>query len=210
METIGDRYFESDKTEQAWRMAREAHQGQVRSADDAPYETHVMAVATAVACWQWDDIAIQAALLHDTLEDSDKFSFHDIQQQQGEDVARLVQALSKNKDLPKQDRSPEVQMRLHTLLPVLGPRLAIIKLADRVHNMMTAKHLSAIKRQTLASDAKYFFSPLSMRLGMERMANWLLTCSFHENYSDSDYLSIIKNFSSEANPTQVYIYCKTN
>lgn len=181
----------------AWCTAYQGHDGQVRSADHRPYITHPETVAQVVQVWVGTDEATNIALLHDYLEDCN-VTPDELAKRHGFAVARAVQALSKDKSLAKSEQGAEAKCRLVRALPSLGPAVGIVKLVDRAHNMVTAKHLRREKQTEMASDARYYFAPLARQLGLSGLAQWYETFSpgTLENWSDDEFVRYMtSNFS---------------
>lgn len=151
---------------QAYLLAAEAHDGQRRQSGEA-YITHPLAVARIVAIdMQMDAQAIMAALLHDVLEDT-PVSYNQLANQFGDEVAHLVEGLSKltNLDVSKAEAQAE-NFRKMLLAMVSDIRVIVIKLADRLHNMRTLGAVGPAKRQRIARETLDVFAPIAHRLGI--------------------------------------------
>ena len=187
----------------AWRTAVESHAGQLRSCDGRPYITHPETVATVVYELGWPTDVVKMALLHDVLEDS-PLSPQALAADHGQQVCDVVQVLTKDKRLPKSDRGPDAKCRLARALPKLGPAVAIVKLVDRAHNMVTAQHLPRTKQAAMVSDVQYFFAPLAHQLGLEKWCVWLKAfCPAQNGIEDAAFIELMKSFMPEAHPSAV-------
>jgi guanosine-3',5'-bis(diphosphate) 3'-pyrophosphohydrolase len=150
----------------AYLLAREAHGGQSRFSGE-PYITHPVAVAGILAQMHLDAPTLQAALLHDVIEDT-KVSKQTIAEQFGQDVAELVDGVSKLTQI-KFENKAEAQaenFRKMVLAMAKDIRVVIIKLADRLHNMRTLGVLPEAKRKRIALETLEIYAPIANRLGM--------------------------------------------
>jgi GTP pyrophosphokinase len=171
------------RIEAAFRCADEAHAGVLRRSGD-PYISHPIEVAEIVADLGLDEAAVCAALLHDVVEDTD-VTLDDItalfdDPRFAGDVALLVAGMTKLDGLhfdSEQGRRAEDLRRLFTAIAA-DPRVLVIKLSDRLHNMRTISALPAPKRERIASETLEVFGPLAHRLGMSRLRVELEDLSF--------------------------------
>lgn len=165
---------EIDRLESAIAIAEKRHRGQSRESGEA-FITHPLAVAAILVEWQLDIDSIIAAVLHDTVEDSDK-SLEEIKTEFGEEVAFLVDGVTKI----SRARSgmgdistylPQTRDNLSKFLIALSHdlRVLFIKLADRLHNLRTLEHLSQARQKKVAKESLEVFAPLADRLGMGRV-----------------------------------------
>ncbi len=118
-------------------------------------------------------ISIASALLHDVVEDSDDYTFDDIQQLFGETIARIVNGLTKISHLSK-DQNISVQAEnFRKMLLTLNDdvRVILIKIADRLHNMQTMDAMPAHKQIKISSETLYIYAPLAHRLGLYNIKN---------------------------------------
>ncbi|MBR3177326.1 bifunctional (p)ppGpp synthetase/guanosine-3',5'-bis(diphosphate) 3'-pyrophosphohydrolase [Candidatus Saccharibacteria bacterium] len=162
------------RIEKAIKMATEAHEGQMRKSGD-PYISHPLAVMKIVEDWGMDEDTIIAAVLHDTVEDTN-ITLEDIRKEFGEQVAFLVDGVTKLSNVRSGMRDidtylPETKDNLLRLLVALGSdiRVLIIKLADRLHNLRTLSALPPEKQRKIAKESLEVFAPLADRLNMGRL-----------------------------------------
>ncbi|MBN1965430.1 MAG: bifunctional (p)ppGpp synthetase/guanosine-3',5'-bis(diphosphate) 3'-pyrophosphohydrolase [Anaerolineae bacterium] len=167
--------------ERAYHRAEQSHQNQARKSGE-PYFTHCVAVAQILTDFRMDAATIAAALLHDTVEDTD-LTLEDIEREFGTEIARLVDGVTKMERLPAQVservRDNEAEFLRKTLLAMNDDvRIVIIKLSDRLHNMRTLGYLEPEKQQRIARETMDIFAPLANRLGIWRMKWELEDLSF--------------------------------
>ncbi|WP_291973464.1 bifunctional GTP diphosphokinase/guanosine-3',5'-bis pyrophosphate 3'-pyrophosphohydrolase [Candidatus Symbiopectobacterium sp.] len=179
------RYLPEDqikRLQQAYIVARDAHEGQARSSGE-PYITHPVAVAGILAEMRLDYETLMAALLHDTIEDTPT-TYQDIEQQFGKSVAELVDGASKLDKLKFRDKK-EAQaenFRKMIMAMVQDIRVILIKLADRTHNMRTLGSLRSDKRRRIARETLEIYSPLAHRLGIHHLKTELEELGFEALY----------------------------
>ncbi|XP_028763175.1 probable GTP diphosphokinase RSH3, chloroplastic [Neltuma alba] len=163
--------FCEDVVIKAFYEAEQAHRGQMRASGD-PYLHHCVETAVLLALIGADSTVVAAGLLHDTLDDS--FVTYDyLLRTFGTGVADLVEGVSKLSHLSKLARDNDTASksaeadRLHTMfLAMADARAVLIKLADRLHNMMTLDALPLEKQQRFAKETLEIFAPLANRLGI--------------------------------------------
>lgn len=172
----GERYNEDQCAElvSAIDLATEKHAGQKRHSGE-PYITHPLAVASILVDWGMDIDTVIAGVLHDTIEDT-QTTFEELEKYFGRDVAFLVAGVTKvsraragMKDLSHY--LPETKDNLTKLLIAVGQdiRVIIIKLADRLHNMQTLRHMTPEKQLKIARETIEVFAPIADRLNMGRV-----------------------------------------
>src|SRR3954451_22902539 len=150
--------------QRAYDVAEEAHRGQRRKSGD-PYITHPLAVATILAELGMDTITLVAALLHDTIEDTD-YSLKNLHDDFGEEVARLVDGVTKLDKVQLGSAAEAETIRKMVIAMARDPRVLVIKLADRLHNMRTMRFLPPEKQARKARETLEVLAPLAHRLGM--------------------------------------------
>jgi RelA/SpoT family (p)ppGpp synthetase len=154
------------------------HQGQTRTSGD-PYFSHPVAVAMLLAEQRLDDATIITALLHDTIEDTGS-TYAEIALRFGEEVAQLVDGVTKLTNLELSSVGNAQAENFRKLLMAMSKdlRVLLVKLADRLHNMRTIRHLSADKQQRKARETMDIFAPLAGRMGMQWMRDELEDIAF--------------------------------
>ena len=165
---------QSARVKKAIDMATKAHEGQFRKSGD-PYISHPLAVMKIVEDWGMDEDTIIAAILHDTVEDTNT-TLQDIKDEFGEQVAFLVDGVTKLGNARSGMRDldtylPSTRDNLLRLLVATGAdiRVLIIKLADRLHNLRTLSALPPDKQKKIAKESLEVFAPLADRLNMGRL-----------------------------------------
>ncbi len=174
LERTGKRY-DLEKIKSAYLYAKELHEGQYRCSGEE-YISHPVAVAEIVAGLELDTDSICAALLHDTVEDcGTKTDLSTIQKNFGDDVAQLVDGLTKMVQIPFEDKEEQHIENLRKMFLAMAKdvRVIFIKLADRLHNMRTLGVKKDDKRRMTALETMQVFAPLAHRLGMQRMKHEL-------------------------------------
>ena len=152
----------------AYAFGAEAHKGQTRKTGE-PYISHPVAVAQELADMRLDAQAIEAAILHDVVEDTPA-SIADIEENFGADVALLVDGVSKLDQIEFHSRA-EAQaesFRKMMLAMIEDIRVILVKLADRLHNMQTLDAMPADKKARIARETLDIYAPIANRLGINR------------------------------------------
>ena len=152
--------------ERALEFSESAHRGQKRLSGEN-YISHAAAVATILVNQQLDSVTVAAALLHDVVEDSD-VRLEEIQGQFGDEVAGLVDGLTKISTLTFRSAAEEQSENYRKLLLSIArdARVIMVKLADRLHNMRTLEHLPEYKQQRISLETREIYAPLAHRFGM--------------------------------------------
>ncbi len=170
LKTTGKRY-DIEKIEKAYLYARDMHEGQFRASGEV-YISHPIAVAEIVAGLELDTDSICAALLHDTVEDcAEKTNLKELEKIFGEDVAMLVDGLTKIVTLKVEDKEEAHIETLRKMLLAMSKdvRVIFIKLCDRLHNMRTLDAKPDAKRRITALETMQVYAPLAHRLGMQKI-----------------------------------------
>jgi (p)ppGpp synthase/HD superfamily hydrolase len=157
-----------DTVVRAYEFGAAAHEGQTRKTGE-PYISHPVAVAQSLAEMYLDSEAIMAALLHDTVEDTDA-TLEQIEDEFGREVALLVDGVSKLDQIQFRSRA-EAQaesFRKMMLAMIEDIRVILVKLADRLHNMKTLEAMPASKRKRIARETLDIYAPIANRLGINR------------------------------------------
>jgi guanosine-3',5'-bis(diphosphate) 3'-pyrophosphohydrolase len=150
--------------QRAFDVAARWHSGQYRKSGD-PYITHPLAVATILANLGMDTTTLVAALLHDTIEDTD-YTLEQMKNDFGGEVALLVDGVTKLDRVKLGDAAKAETIRKMVVAMAKDPRVLVIKLADRLHNMRTLTFLPRAKQEQKAKETLEILAPLAHRLGM--------------------------------------------
>jgi GTP diphosphokinase / guanosine-3',5'-bis(diphosphate) 3'-diphosphatase len=157
---------DKDLVRNAFEMATDAHKTMRRKSGE-PYITHPIAVAKI--CVEEIGLGVRSticALLHDTVEDTD-ITLDDIKREFGTEIARIVDGLTKIGNLTDQNASIQAENFKKILLTLTDdPRVIIIKLADRLHNMRTMDSMKREKQIKISSETVYVYAPLAHRMGL--------------------------------------------
>ena len=162
----------------AYRFADEAHLGQFRASGE-PYITHPIAVAGLCADWKLDAQAIQAALMHDAMEDCG-ITKPELIERFGAPVAELVDGLTKLDKLQFSTREEGQAESFRKMLLAMSRdvRVILIKIADRLHNMRTMAAMPTDKRARIARETLEIYAPIAHRLGLNQSYRELQELSF--------------------------------
>jgi RelA/SpoT family (p)ppGpp synthetase len=167
-----------DLLNRAYVYAMKAHGSQTRASGD-PFFSHPLEVAAILTDLKLDDATIVAALLHDTIEDTEA-TRAEIDQVFGHEIGALVEGLTKLKRLELVSREAKQAENLRKLLLAVSDdvRVLLIKLADRLHNMRTLEFVAPTSRQRIAEETLDIYAPLAGRMGMQEMREELEDLSF--------------------------------
>src|ERR1700758_660354 len=179
-----------DLLNRAYVYAMRAHGEQKRASGD-PYISHPLEVAAILTRLKLDDATIAAALLHDTIEDTDA-TRAEIDRLFGHEIGLLVEGLTKLKRLELVSREAKQAENLRKLLLAIADdvRVLLIKLADRLHNMRTLAYKSPEARRRTAEETLDIYAPLAGRMGMQEMREELEDLSFRT--LDPDAYSVVR------------------
>ena len=152
--------------EAAFRFAEEAHAGQTRKTGEA-FVSHPLEVALILAELHMDTATLEAALLHDTVEDSEA-TIDEVREAFGDEVAELVDGVTKLGKIEIESVSERQSNNLRKMLIAMAKdiRVILIKLADRLHNMRTLAALPEERRIEKARETMEIYAPLAHRLGI--------------------------------------------
>lgn len=201
-------FSETSKLEYALRYAIKAHDGQFRKSGE-PYIIHPILVAAIVASITNDVSMSVAALLHDVVEDT-SISLPEINEKFGDDVAHLVGGLTKIDAIRDNELIPShsdeklivsaLSFRKMLLASITDVRVLVVKLCDRLHNILTLDALPPHKQQRIAEETLVVYAPIAHRLGISFLKNILEDTSFSylfkeakhhiDNYLDTNYHEI--------------------
>src|SRR5665811_183701 len=158
---------DEDLLNRAYVYAMKAHGTQTRASGEA-YFSHPLEVAAILTDMKLDSATIAAALLHDTVEDTEA-THGEIVDKFGFEIASLVDGLTKIKKLDVVTKEATQAENLRKLLLAMAKdvRVLLVKLADRLHNMRTLHHVKPEKRQRIAQETMEIYAPLAGRMGMQ-------------------------------------------
>jgi GTP diphosphokinase / guanosine-3',5'-bis(diphosphate) 3'-diphosphatase len=180
-----------DLLNRAYVYAMKAHGSQTRASGD-PYFSHPLEVAAILTDLKLDDATIVAALLHDTIEDTEA-TRAEIDQIFGPEIGALVEGLTKLKRLELVSREAKQAENLRKLLLAISDdvRVLLVKLADRLHNMRTLEFVPEASRQRIAEETLDIYAPLAGRMGMQEMREELEDLSFRT--LDPEAYNVVKH-----------------
>ncbi|NOR55289.1 MAG: RelA/SpoT family protein [Sulfurovum sp.] len=197
------------ETLKALELSLTAHDGQTRKSGE-PYIVHPILVAAITAKISNDEMMVQAALLHDVVEDT-SFTIEELEAIFGDDVAHMVEGLTKIVEIRDEELVPSgsderlihsaLTFRKMLVASIKDVRVLVIKLCDRLHNMLTLEALSQEKKKRIAEETLVVYAPIAHRLGISRLKNHLEDLSFRYIYPD-DYKKIDDYIQSNAQNLQ--------
>ena len=157
---------EAEKINEAYKFAKKAHSGQCRYSGE-PYIMHPVAVAKILFDLGMDYESLIAALLHDTVEDTET-GLDKIGELFGKDVANLVDGVTKLGKVPLETKEERQAENIRKMFIAMSEdiRVVIIKLADRLHNMRTLEYMRDQKRRDKAQETLEIYAPIAHRLGI--------------------------------------------
>ncbi|MEA1880270.1 MAG: RelA/SpoT family protein [Campylobacterota bacterium] len=177
-------------TLKALELSIDAHKHQTRKSGE-PYIVHPILVAAITAKISNDETMVQAALLHDVVEDT-SYTIEEMQETFGDDVAHLVEGLTKIVEIRDEELAPSgsderlinsaLSFRKMLIASIKDVRVLVIKLCDRVHNMLTLEALSDEKQKRIAEETLVVYAPIAHRLGISKLKNHLEDLSFRYIY----------------------------
>jgi guanosine-3',5'-bis(diphosphate) 3'-pyrophosphohydrolase len=162
----------------AYVYAMKVHGHQKRASGD-PYFSHPLEVAAILTEYELDDATIAAALLHDTIEDTET-TRSELDELFGKEIGNLVEGLTKIEKLNLVSKRAEQAENFRKLLIAISSdvRVLLVKLADRLHNMRTLEHMRPDKRKRIAEETMDIYVPLAGRMGIQDMKDELEDLSF--------------------------------
>ena len=176
---------DEDALNRAYVFAMKKHGAQLRTSGD-PYYSHPIEVAGILTKFKLDSASIIAALLHDTVEDTDT-TIEEVRSLFGDQVASLVDGLTKLAMIEQKSGSSKQAENFRKLLLAMSDdiRVLLIKLADRLHNMRTLHFCPPEKRQRIARETLDIYAPLAERIGMQEVKDELEEIAFAELHKEA-------------------------
>ncbi|MBE0607136.1 MAG: bifunctional (p)ppGpp synthetase/guanosine-3',5'-bis(diphosphate) 3'-pyrophosphohydrolase [Deltaproteobacteria bacterium] len=196
-----------DLIQKAYVFTAKVHHGQVRKSGE-PYLIHPLNVAFLLADWNLDEETVATGLLHDTVEDT-MTTTEEVRELFGESVAHLVDGVTKIGRVTLSDAAAQKAESLRKMILAMGKdlRVILVKLADRLHNMRTLKHLPADRQALIARETVEIYAPIAGRLGMSRIRTELEDLCFEvlhkEQYQELDRLADERKRNREAHVRSV-------
>jgi len=171
----------------AFEFADEMHEGQTRKSGE-PYVAHPVEVIDIIADLRLDIASLVAGLLHDTVEDTET-TVDELRDRYGEDVAFLVDGVTKLSKFPFNTREEQQAESIRKMIIAMSRdlRVILVKLADRLHNMRTLKHMPRHKQKRIARETMDIYAPLAHRLGINWIKNEMEDLCFRFLYPEEYY-----------------------
>ena len=197
-----DKQYDLSKIVSAYQFAKQAHGSQTRSSGE-PYIIHPLSVAMILVDLGMDTDTICVGLLHDVVEDTE-YTLDDIRKKFGQDVAVLVDGVTKLNRIPIFDKEQQQAENVRKILLAMSHdiRVMIIKLADRFHNMRTLCFLPPAKQRRIALETMNVYAPIAHRLGIRTVKEELEDLSFYYldsfAYAEIEHIMEIKKDEREA------------
>ncbi|GAB4234683.1 MAG: bifunctional (p)ppGpp synthetase/guanosine-3',5'-bis(diphosphate) 3'-pyrophosphohydrolase [Methyloligellaceae bacterium] len=182
---------DEDLLNKAYVYSMQAHGNQKRASGD-PFFSHPLEVAAILADLKLDDATIAAALLHDTIEDTEA-TREEIESLFGEEIASLVDGLTKIAKLDLVTKRAEQAENFRKLLVAISSdiRVLLVKLADRLHNLRTLEHVRPATRKRTAEETLDIYAPLAGRMGMQGLREELEDLAFRWLHPEA-YSTLVK------------------
>lgn len=172
------------KIKKAYDFGKNAHAGQTRKSGQPYFTHHAVPVANHILDLELDTDLICAALLHDSVEDTD-VTISQIKDEFGSDISFLVEGVSKLKKIKYYGNERHVEsLRKFFVFLADDARVVILKLADRWHNLETLQYLPVAKQKRIAQESIFIYAPLASRMGMGKLFSIINDLSFPYAYPD--------------------------
>ncbi len=173
-----------DLLRRAYFFSAREHKGQTRASGE-PYLVHPLEVANILADMRLDEVSVATGLLHDIVEDT-LVEPEVIKQYFGDEIAHLVAGLTKIAQISNRSREEQQAENVRKMLLAMidDVRVVLVKLADRLHNMRTLKHLKPEKRERIAQETLDIYAPIAHRLGMGKLRGELEDLAFQNLHAE--------------------------
>ena len=193
-----------DLLRRAYIYSAKAHKDQVRASGE-PYLIHPLSVAAILADMKMDVATVSTGLLHDVVEDT-LAGADDIRKVFGEDVASLVDGVTKISNLGKKSKEEAQAENLRKMILAMTSdiRVVLVKLADRLHNMRTLEYLKSEKRKRIAQETLEVYAPIAHRLGMSKVRAELEDLSF-QYLEPEEYKRLKEEVESRRASTEAFL-----
>ena len=193
-----------DLLRRAYIYSAKAHKDQVRASGE-PYLIHPISVAAILADMKMDVATVSTGLLHDVVEDT-LASTDDISKVFGEEVANLVDGVTKISNLGKKSKEEAQAENLRKMILAMTSdiRVVLVKLADRLHNMRTLEYLHSEKRKRIAEETLEVYAPIAHRLGMSKVRSELEDLSF-QYLEPEEYKRLKEEVESRRASTEAFL-----
>ena len=193
-----------DLLRRAYIYSAKAHKDQVRASGE-PYLIHPISVAAILADMKMDVATVSTGLLHDVVEDT-LASTDDISKVFGQEVANLVDGVTKISNLGKKSKEEAQAENLRKMILAMTSdiRVVLVKLADRLHNMRTLEYLHSEKRKRIAEETLEVYAPIAHRLGMSKVRSELEDLSF-QYLEPEEYKRLKEEVESRRASTEAFL-----
>ncbi|MGM0651282.1 MAG: RelA/SpoT family protein [Bacillota bacterium] len=192
------------QVEKAYNYSLQAHSGQMRVSGES-YIIHPLGVAVILTELELDLVTIIAGLLHDVVEDTE-ITLEDIRQEFGEEVANLVDGVTKlsRLDFTSKEEQQAETLRKMFIAMARDIRVVLIKLADRTHNLRTLRYLNTSKQKEIARETLEIYAPLAHRLGIY-MIKWELEDLAFRYLQPDDYFKLVEKLHKKRRERENFI-----